>query len=402
MNHTGIRETSLTLVLLAAAFLAQVALAQPAQLSLPDVSVPAGASLLLPVTFASRLSSVAGVQVDLQYDSSVLTLTATVGDAARSSGKTLNFADLAPNQRRFLVWGLNQNPLVDGVLLNLFLFVSPSAPGGVSTLRFSNAVGTDPSGLSTIVLATGGVLQVAGTVDLGSRLQPEGVLNAAGLFSGPLAPGEMLTLLGAGIGPVSPQQPLDSPTTTDMDGTSILFDGTPAPLLYAALNQVNAIAPFGIYGKVSTEVRVTQRGLTVAGLLLPVAEASPAIFTQDGSGVGQGAIVNQDQTLNSASNPALKGSVITLFATGAGQTDPPSVDGQVAAGTLPKPLLPVSVQIGGLDAKVQYAGAAPMALAGLVQVNCIVPLTSASGLAVPIVLFAGQASSQAGVTLAIR
>jgi len=402
VNHTGIRETSLTLVLLAAAFLAQVALAQPAQLSLPDVSVPAGASLLLPVTFASRLSSVAGVQVDLQYDSSVLTLTATVGDAARSSGKTLNFADLAPNQRRFLVWGLNQNPLVDGVLLNLFLFVSPSAPGGVSTLRFSNAVGTDPSGLSTIVLATGGVLQVAGTVDLGSRLQPEGVLNAAGLFSGPLAPGEMLTLLGAGIGPVSPQQPLDSPTTTDMDGTSILFDGTPAPLLYAALNQVNAIAPFGIYGKVSTEVRVTQRGLTVAGLLLPVAEASPAIFTQDGSGVGQGAIVNQDQTLNSASNPALKGSVITLFATGAGQTDPPSVDGQVAAGTLPKPLLPVSVQIGGLDAKVQYAGAAPMALAGLVQVNCIVPLTSASGLAVPIVLFAGQASSQAGVTLAIR
>jgi uncharacterized protein (TIGR03437 family) len=103
----------------------------------------------------------------------------------------------------------------------------------------------------------------------------------------------MVTLLGAGIGPVSPQQPSGSSTSTVLDETSILFDGTPAPQLYAALNQVNAIAPFGIYGKASTQVRITQRGLTLAGLLFPLAEASPAIFTQDGSGVGQGAIVNQ-------------------------------------------------------------------------------------------------------------
>jgi uncharacterized protein (TIGR03437 family) len=83
----------------------------------------------------------------------------------------------------------------------------------------------------------------------------------------------MMTLLGPGIGPVSPQQPSGSSTSTILDETSILFDGTPALLLYAALNQVNAIAPFGIYGKASTQVRITQRGLTLAGLLFPVAEA---------------------------------------------------------------------------------------------------------------------------------
>jgi hypothetical protein len=292
---------------LAAALIAPVVLAQPAQLSLPDLSVSPAVSLLVPVTFASRLSSVAGVQFDLQYDSSVLTLTATVGDAVRNSGKILNVADLAPNHRRFLIWGLNQNPLVDGVLINLFAFVSPSASGGMSTLHISNVLGTDPSGLSTTVLNTSGVLTVAGAVDPGSRLRSEGVLNAAGLFSGPVAPGEIVTLLGAGIGPVSPQQPSGSSTNTILDETSILFDGTPALLLYAALNQVKAIAPFGIYGKASTQVRITQRGLTLAGLLFPVAEASPAIFTQDGSGVGQGAIVNQDQSLNSPSNPAIKG-----------------------------------------------------------------------------------------------
>jgi uncharacterized protein (TIGR03437 family) len=212
----------------------------------------------------------------------------------------------------------------------------------------------------------------------------------------------MLTLLGAGIGPASPQNPSGSPASPVLDGTSVSFDGTPAPLLYAALNQVNAIAPYGISGKASTQVLVTQRGLTVAGVLLPVAETSPAIFTTDGSGVGQGAILNQDQALNSPSSPAPKGSVITLFATGAGQTDPPGVDGQVASGSLPKPLLPVSIQIGGVDAQVLYAGAAPLAVAGPLQVNCTVPLSASTGLAVPIVLFSGKVSSQAGVTLAIR
>jgi hypothetical protein len=48
-----------------------------------------------------------------------------------------------------------------------------------------------------------------------------------------------------------------------------------------------------------------------------------------------------------------------LFATGAGQTGPPGTDGQIIGDTLPKPLLPVSVKIGSLDAEVLYAGAVP-------------------------------------------
>jgi uncharacterized protein (TIGR03437 family) len=79
----------------------------------------------------------------------------------------------------------------------------------------------------------------------------------------------------------------------------------------------------------------------------------------DGSGVGQGAILDQNSTVNSPSNPAEKGSIVIVFASGAGQTDPGGADGQIAGDTLPTPLLPVSVQIGGLEAKVLYAGAAP-------------------------------------------
>ena len=91
-----------------------------------------------------------------------------------------------------------------------------------------------------------------------------------------------------------------------------------------------------------------------------------------------------------------------LFATGAGQTDPPGVDGQITGSTLPKPLLPVTVRIGGMQARVSYAGAAPGLVAGALQVNCIVPIESPVGYAIPIVLSVGKASSQAGVTLAIQ
>jgi uncharacterized protein (TIGR03437 family) len=122
----------------------------------------------------------------------------------------------------------------------------------------------------------------------------------------------------------------------------------------------------------------------------------------DGSGAGQGAILNQNSTVNSPSNPAAKGSIIIVFATGAGQTDPGGTDGQLAGDPLPIPLLPVSVQIGGLDAKVLYAGAAPGLVAGVLQVNCVAPLDSPSGYAVPIVLSVGKTSSPAGVTVAIK
>jgi uncharacterized protein (TIGR03437 family) len=246
-------------------------------------------------------------------------------------------------------------------------------------------VATDSAAQAVTVKAADGGLTVQGTAGSGSRLQPESVLNAASLLPGPVAPGEILTLFGAGL-----------------QGTDVLFDGTPAPILYTAPSQVNAIAPYGIYNKATTQVQVTERGQVIANLQLSVAASAPALFTADGSGVGPGAILNHDYTVNSPSNPAERGATIMLFATGAGQTDPPGVDGQIAGNTLPKPLLPVSVRIGGMRARVSYAGAAPGMVAGMLQVNCMVPMKSPVGYAIPIVLSVGKTSSQAGVTLAIQ
>jgi uncharacterized protein (TIGR03437 family) len=137
-------------------------------------------------------------------------------------------------------------------------------------------------------------------------------------------------------------------------------------------------------------------------LTVPVAASAPGVFTADSSGQGQAAALNQDTTPNSATTPAKIGDVITLFATGEGQTSPPGVDGKPATGTLPQPVLPVTVTIGGQTAHVAYAGGAPNEVAGVMQLNVQVPSGIQTGDAVPVILWVGYAASQSGVTVAIR
>ena len=82
--------------------------------------------------------------------------------------------------------------------------------------------------------------------------------------------------------------------------------------------------------------------------------------------------------------------------------NPPGVDGQITGTVLAQPVLPISVQMGGVDAKVLYAGAAPGLIAGVLQVNAVIPQGAPTGVAVPIVLAVGQIASPPGVTVAIR
>jgi uncharacterized protein (TIGR03437 family) len=126
------------------------------------------------------------------------------------------------------------------------------------------------------------------------------------------------------------------------------------------------------------------------------------MFSLDSTGKGPGAILNQDMSVNSASNPASRGGIVVLYATGEGQTKPAGVDGQPAAGELPKPVLPVSVRIGGLEAGVLYAGGAPGLVAGLLQVNARVPEGVSPGNSVPVILKVGAAESQPGITVVVQ
>ncbi len=384
-------------------FFAHLSLGWAEKLFLPFESAAPGSSIVIPVTFVSQAGSLSAIQFDLQYDNTVMSIAASVGDASRNSAKRLYFADLAPNKRRFLIVGLNRNVISSGSLVDLFVSLHSTAPNGLYPLAISEALGATPTGQPELLSAVDdGALQVFGNTGDGARLQTTGVLNAASLLPGPVSPGEVVTLLGSGIGPALAVQPVGSPTRTTLGGTRVLFDGTPAPLLYAGANQINLIVPFGVSGKATTRMQVTSGDAVIADLPLPVVAWTPALFTQDSSGTGPGAILNADSTINSPLNPAARESVVVLFGGGAGQTDPPAQDGQVNGDASRRLSASVSVLIGGVEAEVLYAGDAPGLVAGIVQINCRIPPGVGAAFDVPVVWRIGASSSQAGVTLAIN
>ena len=182
-------------------------------------------------------------------------------------------------------------------------------------------------------------------------------------------------------------------------GTQVTFNGIPAPMLYTSAFVMAAIVPFEIAGMTQTTVRVANGGSLSAAGTFPVSASAPGIFTLDSSGSGQAAALNEDFSVNSEANPAAEGSVIVLYATGGGQTNPPVGTGSTAQGPAQVPAS-VSATIGGQPAQVLYAGQAPDEVAGVMQVNLQVP-NGVSGV-VPVALTVGDVTSQTTAMVAVQ
>jgi uncharacterized protein (TIGR03437 family) len=230
----------------------------------------------------------------------------------------------------------------------------------------------------------------------------QGVTNAASYLPGTVAPGEIVTLFGSNLGPSSLaglQLDGSGEISSSLGGTSVLFSGVAAPLLYSSAGQVAAIVPFEV--SASTNLQVQFQGLASAAASLAVSSSAPGIFTT-GSGQGQAAAINLDGTINSSSNPAKRGTYLTLFLTGQGQLSPSGIDGAIAGNSPPVPVQPVSVQIGSLPASVTYAGIAPFSTNGLLQLNIAIPTDAPMGATVPILVTIGNYVSQPGVTVSIQ
>ena len=193
------------------------------------------------------------------------------------------------------------------------------------------------------------------------------IANAATLAPGPIAPGEIITIFGSGF---------------DQDQTQLQFDGQPATIFYAGAAQINALAPLDLSPGSFTDLSVAVHGAKMAAASVRVVNAMPGIFTT-GNGTGQAAAVNEDGSLNSESNPAARGSIVTFYATG---------QGQGAALTL---------KIGAYAAELLYAGPAP-GFPGLLQINARVPGGFLPPGTEPVTLWAGSTASQDGVTVAVR
>jgi len=328
-----------------------------------------------------------------------------LADIVRVSGARVPAYGTAP--RRFKVATLVVSPsaLSDDALALVSFFArraeetSPVAIhiGFLNTLSKPFAVTTNGRGTLDASL----VIDPASVPQISAR----GVTNAASFLPGSVSAGELVTFFGLKIGSdtLTPSR-LDAAgrVATTLGDTRIFFDGVPAPLIYVSANQSTAVVPYAVAGKKTTQIRVEYKGVRSSVIEVGVAQAAPGIFTLAGTGTGQGAILNQDWSVNGPSSAAAPKSVVMVFATGEGATSPAGVDGRITQSILPKPVAPVSVRIGDVPARVLYAGAAPSMVAGVLQVNVEVPENAPKGNAVPITLVVGDAASQSGVTLAIQ
>jgi uncharacterized protein (TIGR03437 family) len=230
------------------------------------------------------------------------------------------------------------------------------------------------------------------------------VVNSASSLSGPVAPGELVVVYGSGLGPATlARAQLDSSghLSDNVASTQVLFNGVAAPLIYTRADQVAAIVPNAVSDQQSVQVQVKYQGQSTPTFSTTVADTVPGLFTLDQSGQGQAAVLNQDNSINSTANPAARGSIVSLWATGHGQSDPDWADDVLASSPLPQPKNKVNVNIGGHWAQILYAGAAP-GLAAVIQVNVRVPYGIQPGRKVPVLMRIGDAMSQAGVTMAVR
>jgi uncharacterized protein (TIGR03437 family) len=229
------------------------------------------------------------------------------------------------------------------------------------------------------------------------------IVNSASFLEGAVSPGELVTIFGANLGPSAAMPGTlngDSLSKT-ISGTQVLIGGFAAPLLFASSSQINAVVPFGVTGP-TTLIQVVYQGQTTASTTAPVQAASPALFALDATGGGSGAILNQDLSVNSDTNPAAPGSVAVLYGTGSGLTMPASVDGLLNSQPYPQPVLPLSVTIDSLPAKILYAGAAPGLVAGVLQINVVVPANASPGRTNQVVLTIGEYTSPTAITIAVQ
>jgi uncharacterized protein (TIGR03437 family) len=269
-----------------------------------------------------------------------------------ASGNTPSAISLAVNQT--VLAGL-----VPGTYTGTVTVSSASVPGGSQTINVTVSV-------------TGAPPPVINALE-----------NAASFVPGAVSPGEIVTFTGTGLGPVTGVGFIlvNGKLPTTLGGVTVSFNGVAAPLLFVSDKQINAIVPYEMGGQVTANIVATFTGSSSTVFQARITDTSPAIFALSQNGNGQGAILNQNFVVNGANAPAPKGSVVQIFGTGEGLIVPPVPTGSITVGTppFPMPIAKVSVTIGGVPAQVTYAGEAPGLVAGLLQVNAVVPAGIGSG-----------------------
>jgi len=278
-----------------------------------------------------------------------------------------------------------------------------SAPYGVAVDNSGNLYVTD-SANAVIRELSPAAMSISAVANAASNIGFVPVASGtAGSAAVAIAPGEIVTLFGSGLGSsaVTSNKPQNGVFGTSLAGVTVSFNGTLAPIIYVSSSQVAVVAPYELGGAQSAFVAVGYNGQTSVGISVPVAATAPGVFTANSTGIGQAAAVNADGTINSAAHPVSLGGTISLYVTGEGVTSPGSANGAITGNSPPVPNAAVSVMIGGQAVTTTYVGEAPQEIAGLLQINVQIPSNIAPSLAVPVTVNIGGVNSQNFVTIAV-
>jgi uncharacterized protein (TIGR03437 family) len=242
------------------------------------------------------------------------------------------------------------------------------------------------------VVTTTVFINVLESTSSGPTIFVGGVVNAASFTNGQaVAPGSLVAIFGANLS-TSTASATTFPLPTSLGNTSITLNGIPMPLLYVSATQVNAQVPFEI-STGTMNIVATSNNLTSKPATVEISSTGPGIFLL---GETHAAATNHvDGAVNSSLNPVKAGSYVTVYFTGQGAFDNPNVTGEAA------PMSPLSwtvaettASVGGINTFVSFSGATPT-LAGLSQVNLVVPAGLAPG-EYPVSITVGGVTSNSG------
>ena len=252
-----------------------------------------------------------------------------------------------------------------------------SDPSSIGTWRL--AIENDQSD-SRFGWLTGFSVTITGTRQAAPGFAPETTVNAANRIAGAIAPGELVSIYGLAMGPTAAvTAPANAALPTTLGGVTVMFDGVAVPIAYASQYRVDVQAPFALVPGAQTSIQVTSGSNVSRAVQIPVTSSAPGIFTALPDGKGQVRAINQDGNANSVARGAPKGSIISVYASGLGAVTP-----AVAAGALPPTatlsttVAGVAASIGGVPARVLFAGLAP-GIPGYYQLNIEVPMEARSG-----------------------
>lgn len=240
-----------------------------------------------------------------------------------------------------------------------------------------------------------------------------GVVTVTG--SAPISPGAIITAYGANLTGDRLTQTPGYPLPFSLDGVSILVNGQRIPLYAVTLWQANAqLPPDTQVGSASFQARAAD-GSTTPAVTAEVRAAAPALFTYlvtvppilppavagtIGSSYWQATAYHGGTAIPAdLANPAQVGEALATYGTGLGATNPAVAAGTGAPSSPPaRTVVTPRVVIGNRDATVTFSGLVP-GLAGVYQVNIIVPPGLTPGLQgiAWIVGNTGQVSGNIGV-----